>query len=134
MSGAGPAADLFGNIYFVTGNSDPSGTTHDPVKNISNTVAKVSPDLTQYVHAFGCARLDQIDSDLGSGGVLLVPDQSGAFPRLAMAGGEDGRVGVFNRDLLGILHVQQIGACSCAPSYFTGPDGIGRVVTRAFQI
>jgi outer membrane protein assembly factor BamB len=27
MSGAGPAADAYGNIYFATGNSDPSGTT-----------------------------------------------------------------------------------------------------------
>ncbi len=30
MSGAGPASDLAGNIYVVTGNSDP--TTYDGVK------------------------------------------------------------------------------------------------------
>jgi hypothetical protein len=52
MSGSGPAADLFGDIYFATGNSDFSGTTYNPVTNISNTVAKVSPDLTQLLSKF----------------------------------------------------------------------------------
>src|ERR1700704_911319 len=82
--------------------------------------------------------LDQTDGDLGSGGVLLVPDQSGPIPRLAVAGGKDGNMGLFDRDFLGspvvgppnyLLDVKQIGSCWCAPSYFTGPDGIGRVVS-----
>jgi hypothetical protein len=42
-----------------------------------------------------------------------------------------------DRDFLGspvgppnyLLDVKQIGSCWCAPSYFTGPDGIGRVVS-----
>src|SRR3984893_10492009 len=67
---------------------------------------------------------------LESGGVLLVPDQSGPVPRLAVAGGKDGNMGLLNRDVLGsLLDVKQIGSCWCAPSYFTGPDGIGRVVS-----
>jgi hypothetical protein len=52
MSGAGPAADNFGNIYFATGNSDPSGTAYNPVTNVSNTVAEVSPDLMQLLSKF----------------------------------------------------------------------------------
>src|ERR1700730_6385132 len=122
MSGGGPAADNFGNIYFATGNSDPYGTTYNTVTNISNTSAKVSPDLTQLLSKFtpsNVATLDQSDGDLGSGGVLLVPDQSGPVPRLAVAGGKDGNMGLFNRDFLGspvgdpnyVLDVKQIGAC-----------------------
>ena len=141
MSGSGPAADLFGDIYFATGNSDFSGTTYNPVTNISNTVAKVSPDLTQLLSKFTppyVAILDQYDYDLGSGGVLLVPDQSGPDPRLAVVGGKDGNMGLFDRDFLGslavggpnyVLDAKPIGSCWCAPSYFTGPDGIGRVVS-----
>ena len=44
MSGYG-AADDAGNILFVTGNSDYSGTTYDGVTNIQESVVKVSPDL-----------------------------------------------------------------------------------------
>ena len=67
-----------------------------------------------------------------------MPDQSGPVPRLAVAGGKDGNMFLLNRDLLGslavggpnyVLDVKQIGSCWCAPSYFTGPDGIGRVVS-----
>jgi hypothetical protein len=76
------------------------------------------------------AILDQQDVDLGSGGVLVVPDQGGPVPRLAVAGGKDGNMFLLNRDLLGsLLDVKPIGSCWCAPSYFTGPDGIGRVVS-----
>ena len=45
---------------------------------------------------------------------------------------------LFDRDLLGslavggpnyVLDLKPIGSCWCAESYFTGPDGIGRVVS-----
>ena len=42
MSGYGLAADDAGNILFVTGNSDYSGTTYDGVTNIQESVVKVS--------------------------------------------------------------------------------------------
>ncbi len=141
MSGSGPAADLFGNIYFVTGNTDFSGTTYNPVTNIANTVAKVSGNLIQILSKFTPANealLDVEDADFGSGGVLLVPGQSGPIPRLAVAGGKDGNMYLFDRDLLGslavggpnyVLDLKPIGSCWCAESYFTGPDGIGRVVS-----
>lgn len=43
MSGYGMAADDAGNILFVTGNSDYSGTTYDGITNIQESVVKVSP-------------------------------------------------------------------------------------------
>jgi len=52
MSGYGLAADHSGNILFVTGNSDFSGTTYDGVSNIQESVVKVSPNLTTVLDLF----------------------------------------------------------------------------------
>lgn len=52
MSGYGMAADDAGNILFVTGNSDYSGTTYDGITNIQESVVKVSPTLTTVVDLF----------------------------------------------------------------------------------
>ena len=92
MSGYAPAADDSGNVLFVTGNSDPSGTTYDGVTNIQESVVKVSPNLTNVVDLFtpsNQATLDQEDGDFGSGGVLVLPDQPGSIPHLAVAAGKD---------------------------------------------
>ena len=80
MSGFGPSSDDLGNILVVTGNSDPSGTTYDGVTSLQESVIKVSPDLSTVLDLFtpwNWARLDQLDVDLGSGGLLVLPDQTG---------------------------------------------------------
>jgi hypothetical protein len=67
--------------------------------------------------------------DFGSGGVMVLPDRSGPFPHLAVAGGKDGRLFVLDRDNLGGRHSPDIpnqvaiGGCWCGPSYFEGPNG-----------
>ena len=43
---------IAGNILFVTGNSDYSGTTYDGVTNIQESVVKVSPNLTRVLSIF----------------------------------------------------------------------------------
>src|SRR5580700_7912838 len=78
MSGYGLATDDSGNILFVTGNSDYSGTTYDGVTNIQESVVKVSSDLTTALDLFtpsNQASLDEGDQDFGSGGVMVLPDQ-----------------------------------------------------------
>ncbi len=42
--------------------------------------------------------LDGSDLDLGSGGVLLLPDQPGSFPHILVEAGKEGRIYVVNRD------------------------------------
>ena len=104
MSGYGPATDDSGNILFVTGNSDYSGTTYDGVSNIQESVVKVSPDLTTVLDLFtpsNQASLDAWDADFGSGGVLVLPDQSGKTPHLAVAAGKVGTMFLMNVDNLG---------------------------------
>jgi len=140
MSGYGPAADDSGNILFVTGNSDPFGNTYDGVTNIQESVVKVSPDLTTVLDVFtpkNQAFLEQIDGDFGSGGVMVLPDQSGSTPHLAVAAGKVGAMYFMNEDNLGgystvrnnVLGTYNIGDCWCGPSYFLDSDGAARVVS-----
>lgn len=141
MSGFGPATDDLGNILVVTGNSDPSGTTYDGATSLQESVVKISPDLSRVLDIFtpwNWATLDQLDADLGAGGVLVLPDQAGSYPHLAVAAGKSGTMLLMNADNLGgyssttnnVLGKNGIGACWCGPSYFVDPvDSVGRVVS-----
>ncbi len=147
MSGSGIVADgdgtgaQAGYLYFATGNSDPCGCSYDEVNNIANSVVKISPDLSTVVDIFTPSNestMDKYDEDLGAGGVMKIPPQGGNFPSLLVAGGKDGRLFLLDANNLGgytpggtdkVLGVETQGGCWCAPSYFMGPEGIGRVVS-----
>ncbi|MGA9308407.1 MAG: Ig-like domain-containing protein, partial [Candidatus Sulfotelmatobacter sp.] len=141
MSGFGPSADDSGNILVTTGNSDPSGSTYDGVTNLQESVVKVSPDLTAVLDLFtpsNWATLDQLDEDLGSGGVMVLPDQPGSIPHLAVAGGKPGTMYLMNEDALGgyssesnnVLGSYMMQHCWCGPAYFVDPkDSLARVVS-----
>jgi hypothetical protein len=146
MSGYGLALDDSGNIVFVTGNSDYSGTTYDGSTNIQESTIKVSSDLTTVVDLFtpdNQASLDESDSDFGSGGVLVLPDQTGALPHLAVAAGKNGSMYFMNEDDLGgyspnknnVLGTYQVGGCWCGQSYYVDPvDGSSRVVSSGGNV
>jgi hypothetical protein len=139
MSGAGPASDESGSLYFVTSNSDAS--TYDGVHDIQESVVRESAKLTTIQSIFTPSdqpTLDDYDNDFGSGGILLLPYQSGGtIHTFAAAAGKDGNLYFLDRDKLGgfsssgnnVLGTYSVGACWCAPSYYVGSDGIPRVVT-----
>ena len=139
MSGYGPATDDAGNVLFVTGNSDPD--TYDGVTNIQESVVKMSPTLTTVLDVFTPSNqvsLDDGDVDFGSGGVLVLPDQPGSTPHLAVAAGKYGTMYMMNEDHLGgysptknnVLGSYAVGGCWCGQSYYVDPtDGTGRVVS-----
>jgi hypothetical protein len=140
MSGYAPAVDDSGNVVFVTGNSDYSGTTYDGVTNIQESVVKVSPDLTTVVDLFtpsNQSSLDQGDTDFGSGGALVLPDQSGSIPHLVTAAGKYGSMYLMNGDDLGgysttknnVLGTYRVDPCWCGQSYFVDADGAARIVS-----
>lgn len=129
MSGYGVAADASGSLYFVTGNSDPSGTTYDGVDNIQESVVRMSSNLTTMQSIFtpsDQSGLDVGDTDFGSGGVMLLPRQAGSVPYLAAAAGKEGNLFLMNRNSLGgyntatnhVLATVPVGGCWCGPSYF----------------
>jgi hypothetical protein len=145
MSGNGLAASPTGGIFFTTGNSDP-GTSYDPVNNLSESVVNMSSDLTQVTDFFTPSNvnfLDNNDMDVSSGGVLLIPTQSGPIPNLAVALAKEGHMYLMNQQnlgkftpggpdrILGTFPMQPGDQCWCAESYYTGSDGVGRVVSSA---
>jgi hypothetical protein len=133
MSGYGLAANSAGSVYFVTGNSDYSGTSYGKTRNIAESAAEVSSNLSAVQGLFTPTdrdRLDQDDTDFGSGGLMLLPPQPGKFPDIAAAAGKDGNLYLLDADNLGKeLGDYQIGGCWCGPSYYQGSDGSGRIVT-----
>jgi hypothetical protein len=141
QSGYGPAADPNGDIFFSTGNSDPNTPSYSPAFNRPDSMVRLSSDLLTLKDSFTTYdyfRLDQGDSDVGSGGMLLLPNQTGLIPHLAVAGGKDGRAFLLNRDNLGgyvqggpnnVVQTITMGGCWCGPAYFVGSDGAARVFT-----
>ncbi|MGH6848995.1 MAG: hypothetical protein ACREDD_00850, partial [Methylocella sp.] len=82
--------------------------------------------------------LDQADGDLSAGGVLVLPAQPGPFPYMDVAAGKEGKMYLLNEASLGgftpggpdkALDTKTIGRCWCGLSYFTGSDGVGRIVS-----
>jgi hypothetical protein len=98
MSGSGIAADSAGNLYVITSNG-----TWDGTSNFSQSFVKLSPNLTvlDYFTPFNEAALSAADQDVGAGGVLLVPDQTGSFPHEIIGCGKAPSVFVLNRDNMG---------------------------------
>lgn len=137
MSGYGLAASPSGDVYFVTGNSDPSGTTIDGASNIAESAVQLSSDLAHVKSVFraiGAAGLDQGDGDFGSGGALLLPPQKGQLFSLLAAAGKDGNLYLLDADKLdtktaGSADPVNIGGCWCGQSYYTAADGEGRVIS-----
>lgn len=147
MSGSGPAADASGNVYFVTGNSDPSGTTYNGTTDIQESAVKVSSDLSEVLDLFTPSDwgvLDMGDVEFGSGGIMLLPPSpmptSEEPMNLAVAAGKDGNMFLMNQDDLGgydpnnnnVLGEFSVGGCWCAASYFVDPSDLApRVVIGA---
>lgn len=139
MSGYGVAADPTGNVYFVTGNSDYSGTTYNGVTNVQESVVKVSADLTQLLSIFTPSNqgmLDAYDEDFGSGGVMLLP-QIGSRVPMAAAIGKVGTMYLLDQSSLGgynpsgpnnDLAEVYAGGCWCGPSYYAVKNTHQRIV------
>jgi len=157
MSGAAPAADAAGNIYFIIGNG-----TFDTALNAGfpsqgdcgNCYVKVSSTaplkLLDYFTPFNTVAESNADEDLGSGGPLLLPDitdASGTTRHLAVGSGKDAVIYVLDRDNMGKFNAaqnnvyQQIPGQLAAgefakPSYFNGTVYYGAMndAVKAFPI
>ncbi|MGA2351264.1 MAG: Ig-like domain-containing protein [Terracidiphilus sp.] len=111
MGGGGPVADSSGNIYVVTGNGPfvPTAMPTNPPPATagawSDSVLKFSPSpsngmlvLEDYFTPQDYAYMDCADSDLSSGGLLLIP---GTSPAQMVAGGKMGKLYFVNSNNLG---------------------------------
>lgn len=113
MSGGGPAADSAGNIYLLTANGAFEETLNSSgfpnMGDFGDSFVKLSTaggglNVVDYFSPSVTTFLSNNDLDLGSGGILLLPDLTdagGTLRHLAVGAGKDGNLYVVNRDSLG---------------------------------
>ncbi len=133
MSGAGIAADSSGNIYIPSGNGD-FDTTNDPATETSDTLLKFGTTnqtltLLDYFTPYDQATLQANDWDLGSGGTLLLPTQTGSYPDIMIQTGKEGQVYVVDRDQLTTGNSHYCSGCTSDPEIIeeSASGAIGRV-------
>jgi hypothetical protein len=112
MAGAGLAADTSGNIYFLDANGDFDTTLNSggfPANgDYGNAFMKLSTSsalaVTDYFEMDNQSAENGSDTDLGSGGAMVLPDLSdgaGHTMHLAVGAGKDSNLYVVNRDSMG---------------------------------
>jgi FtsP/CotA-like multicopper oxidase with cupredoxin domain len=147
MAGYGPAADAAGNIYFVTGNGPYNGST-----DFSMSAMKLPGNLNIGAASWFTPASEAADSaadqDFGSAGVMLLPDQPGPVPHVAVTGGKCSLNGVgclkylLNRDNMGGMQAGNVGAIWQGntangiwggPAYFVDAAGTQHVLYGGFN-
>ncbi|HSY11570.1 MAG TPA: pyrrolo-quinoline quinone [Verrucomicrobiae bacterium] len=102
--GAGAAIDSNGGIYFASGNGTYDGSTSNDYGDSVLRLSWASNNFTlqDYFTPWDQDSLDQHDTDVGSGGAVLLPDQPGAqYPHLLVQVGKEGTIDLVNRDNMG---------------------------------
>jgi len=137
MNGDGLACDSTGNVYFISGNG--TLTANIGGSDYGDSFVKINPAgaVLDYFCPSVQNTLNAGDLDLGSGGVLLLPDQSGAHPHEMVSAGKNGTIYLVDRDNMGNYHtnsdqiVESVvnifpnnlgneGGNFCSPVYFNG--------------
>ena len=157
--GAVPVVDSNGYIYLMTGNGTFDGYNNGgatagldslgfPVNgNYGESVVKIAPDATtsvgnqnkngwgmrvyDYFTPFNNQALTAADTDLGSGGCVLLPPSAGnaAHPQLLVGAGKQGNIylmdcaamGKFNATTDNVVQSQvALNACFDTPAFFNG--------------
>jgi len=112
-AGAGPAADAAGNVYISLGNGT-FDTTLTPAGfpnrgDFGNSLVKLALrgsnlTATDYWTMYNSNSESSVDTDLGSGGLMLLPDftdAAGVTRQLVVAAGKDHNVYVADRNAMG---------------------------------
>ena len=149
-SAYGPAADPQGYVYFATGNGPNDGGVNNfgmSVVKIAGTLSRAAGNVSIF-SPYAEANDSKSDNDLGSGGIMLLPDQSGTYTHMIVAGGKcgagaanGGTTGcqkyILNRDKLGgrqpneagaLWHGNTAGWMWGGPAYFQDAAGTSHVI------
>jgi len=158
MAGAGPAADAQANVYLLDGNGTFDTTlTSGGFPNqgdFGNAFVKIATtgglSVADYFATFDTVSKSNADTDLGSGGSMVLPDlvdSSGKTRHLAVGAGKDSHIYVVDRDAMGKFdassnqNYQDItgalgGAVFSMPAYFNNTVyyGASGSTLRAFSV
>jgi Legume lectin domain/Chitobiase/beta-hexosaminidase C-terminal domain/PQQ-like domain len=104
MSGDGVAADSAGNLYFATGNG-----TYDGVTNYGDSIVKLGPPsggtfpVVDWFTPLNQNSLSNGDTDVASGGLLLLPDMPAGVPHTQqlVQMGKEGKIYLIDRNGMG---------------------------------
>jgi hypothetical protein len=141
MAGSGLAADSGSNIYFLDANGSFDTTLNTkgfPINgDYGNGFIKVSTaggtlSVADYFEMYNTVSESNGDEDLGSGGVVVLPDlkdNSGTVHQLVVGAGKDANIYVVNRENMGKFNTSnnnalyqeiggEIGAVWSMPAYF----------------
>jgi hypothetical protein len=157
-AGNGPAADAAGNFYILSGNGTFDTTLNGsgfPVDgDFGNGFLKISMagglSVADYFQTWDTVDKSNADTDLGSGGAMVLPDVvdgGGQVRHLAVGAGKDSHIYVVDRDSMSKWHsstnqnYQDIsngisGGVWSSPAYFNGTVYYGSVgdAIKAFPI
>jgi hypothetical protein len=140
QAGGGPAADTDGTIFFATANGTFDANTGG--SDYGDSILHLSPassgmTVFDYFTPYNQADLAENDIDLGSGGVMLLPDQPAPHSHELVGGGKEGTLYLIDRDNMGGFNpsgdtqiVQSIvsasaGEMDSVPAYWNGNVYIG---------
>lgn len=156
MAGGGPASDAAGNIYFEVGNGsfDPNSlTANAPNGNYGDSFVKLSAvngvlKPADFFAPLNESWLNNTDTDLGSGGLVVLPNEAGndTHRHLLIGAGKEGKIYLVDRDNMGLFNIaldnvvqempNAIGGSWSTPAYFKNKiyyGGVGDVL-KAFSI
>ncbi len=108
--GSGLNVDSSGAIYGGTGNglfdANTGGSDYgDTILKLNWSAPAGTFTVADYFTPWNQLFLDNTDHDLGSGGVLLLPDQPGTtYPHLLVQAGKEGTIDLVSRDNMGHFH------------------------------
>ena len=158
MSGGGLAADASGDVYFLTANGkfDTNLVGGFPaLGDYGNSFMRLrlsngTLSVADYFTLYNSVGLSIADGDLGSGGIMLLPDLTdgnGAVHHLAVGAGKDKNIFVVDRDNMGkfnpignMIYQEFDGATGgsifSSPAYFNGMIYYGGVsaTLRGFAV
>jgi hypothetical protein len=104
MGGGGLAVDAGNSLYFTVGNGSFNAFNNSGGTEYGDSIIRLSSSnrlsVADYFTPYNQAFLGANDLDVGSGGVMLLPDQVGSTPHLMFGGGKQGRMYLLNRDML----------------------------------
>jgi len=133
MAGQGLSMDTGSNMFVATGNGQFDTNVTPPI-NYGDSILRIDlsrgPTVQDYFTPAIQSTLDLNDSDLGSGGIAILPDpQPGPNPHLLVQAGKSGTIFVVNRDSMGhfnsssdniVQEIQALGSMYSSPVYFNG--------------
>ena len=104
MAGCGLSADGAGSLYFAVGNGSFNALNNAGGTEYADSFIRLSTSgglsVADYFTPYNQQYLADNNVDVGSGGLLLLPDQPGGVPHLMLGGGKQGIMYLMNRDMM----------------------------------